>query len=414
MLTPHAKVLRDNQRIIVKASELVPGDVIFLEEGDYVPADARLFEIKHLRTIESSLTGESLPVNKTSEILTKASSIGDKKNMVWKDTFVSGGYGKAVVTATGLKTAIGKIAKSLSDIKTEPSHFQKKIDKLGTQMGIASVAAAAVLFGIGYFTMDTTVNDLFLLAVAVMVSIIPEGLPSIIAIVLAIGSRRMTKRNAIVREFTATETLGAVTTIITDKTGTLTENALTVRKVYVINEPDIQVSGEGWTPIGSFRQGETILEALNHKSLQKLMTISALCNNSSVRHKPTENNYELIGDPTEGALLVLSRKGGFNPTLPALNKLDDLPFNSTIKMRASIIQNEKTNELFVIGAPEKVVQKCKWVLTSNGVKTLDESLRNAIREKITSWSLDSMRVIALAYKEHSNQRSMNTNWTIWF
>ncbi len=401
MLTPQAKVLRDNQQMIVKASDLVPGDVMILEEGDYVAADARLFEVKHLRTIESSLTGESLPINKTSEILTETVSIGDKKNIVWKSTFVSSGYGKAVVFATGRNTSIGKIATSLADIKVEPSHFQKKIDKLGTQMGIASVAAAAILFGVGYFTLDLSINELVLLAVAVMVSIIPEGLPSIIAIVLAIGSRRMTKRNAIVREFTATETLGAVTTIITDKTGTLTENALTVRKVYLANEPEIKVSGEGWTPIGSFQQEESILEVQHHEALKKLMTISALCNNSSVRHNASENSYELVGDPTEGALLVLSRKSGIEPALLKLKKIDDLPFNSTTKLRASIIQKEKTNALFTIGAPEQILKKCEWVLTSNGIKTLDEITRNNIQQKINSWSLDAMRVIALASKEYS-------------
>lgn len=401
MLTPQAKVVRDNQQFLVKASALVPGDVIVLEEGDYVPADARLFELKHLRTIESSLTGESLPVNKTIEILAPAVAIGDKKNMVWKSTFVSGGYGKALVTGTALNTAIGNIASSLSAIKIERSHFQKKIDSLGTQMGIASAVAAVALFCVGYFTLDMPMNELFLLAVAVMVSIIPEGLPSIIAIVLAIGSRRMTKRNAIVREFTATETLGAVTTIITDKTGTLTENALTVRKIYMVNEPDISISGEGWIPIGSFQQNATILEAQRHTGLEKLLTISALCNNASVRHKTSENTYELIGDPTEGALLVLSRKGGIEPATLKLSKIDDLPFNSTLKMRASIVQNGTTSDLFAIGAPERILSKCTHALTLDGVKPIDDTLRTSIHQKINAWSLDAMRVIALAYKETS-------------
>lgn len=404
MLVLHAKVIRDNRQHLVTVSELVPGDVIVLEEGDHVPADARVFESKHLRTVESSLTGESLPVSKTTEAINEAASIGDKKNMVWKSTFVSGGYGKALVTGTGASTAIGHIAASLSRIKTERSHFQKKIDRLGTQMGIASVVAAVALFGVGYLTLDMPLHELFLLAVAAMVSIIPEGLPSIIAIVLAIGAKRITKRNAIVREFTATETLGAVTTIITDKTGSLTENALTVRKVSLFGEPDIEVSGEGWVPIGSFQLEKTILEPLHHAGLKKLLTISALCNNASVHHRDSGNGYELTGDPTEGALLVLSRKGGLERESLRLTKADDLPFNSTLKMRASLIKGESTSELFVIGAPERILSTCNRLYTGNGIQPMEDATRTAIRQKINDWSQDAMRVIALAYKEASTSQ----------
>lgn len=400
MLTPLAKVIRENQKRVIQASELVPGDIIVLEEGDYVPADARLIDVKNLRTIESSLTGESLPITKTSDKQPSAISIGDKKNIVWKSTFISGGYGKAVVIATGLNTAIGKVARSLSEIKVEPSHFQKKINRLGTQMGIASVVAAVVLFVIGYFTLEIELNELFLLAVAAMVSIIPEGLPSIIAIVLAIGSRRMTKRNAIVREFTATETLGAVTTIITDKTGTLTENALTVRKLFLPGQHELLVSGEGWQPIGSFVQNAMVIEPHNHDTLKKLLTIAAFSNNSSIRHKSEENTYELIGDPTEGALLVLFKKAGLDPTNSKIKKIDDLPFNSSIKMRASLVETNVSRELLVIGAPEKILRKCNRVLTTDGVKAIDENTRTTIQKVIDDWSLDAMRVIALAYKEY--------------
>ncbi|GCC50404.1 HAD family hydrolase [Chryseotalea sanaruensis] len=401
MLLPQAKVIRDNQQLLVKASELVPGDVIILEEGDHVSADARLIELKHLRAVESSLTGESLPILKTVEALKPASSIGDRKNMVWRGTFISGGYGKAVVIGTGLKTAIGSIASSLSAIKAEPSHFQKKINKLATQMGLASVVAATILFIVGYFTLDMPINDLFLLAVAVMVSIIPEGLPSIIAIVLAIGSRRMTKRNAIVREFTATETLGAVTTIITDKTGTLTENALTVRRIFLYGQPEVEVSGEGWIPIGSFQQSEAIIEASNNSVLKKLLLIAALCNNSSVRHKPAENTYELVGDPTEGALHVLSKKSGIDINVITIKKIDDLPFDSILKLRASVVKIGSSRELFAIGAPERILSRCKNVLTESRIELIDDVMQNKIKQKINSWSLDAMRVLGLAYKETS-------------
>lgn len=399
MLTPMAKVIRQNQKITIRATELVPGDIVILEEGDYVPADARLIFQRNLRAIESSLTGESLPATKTSDKLFPSTSIADKRNMLWKSTFISGGYGKAVVIGTGLNTAIGNVAKSLSEMKNERSHFQKKIDKLGTQMGIASIAAALVLFGIGYFTLDIEHNELFLLAVAAMVSIIPEGLPSIIAIVLAIGSRRMSKRNAIVREFTATETLGAVTTIITDKTGTLTENALTVRKICIANQPEFTVAGEGWRPIGSFQQNNTFIEPENNSELKKILEIAAYCNNSSIRHDQRLDVYELTGDPTEGALLVVSRKGGIDPASKAIRKIDDLPFSSSLKMRATLVEKEKSKTLFIIGAPEKVLSKCDYYLSAEGVTPIDQTMRLKLQQTINAWSSEAMRVIALAYKD---------------
>lgn len=401
MLIPNAKVLRNGQQQLLKSFDVVPGDVIILEEGDVIPADARLFELKHLRTMEASLTGESLPVSKVTEALSENVSIGDLRNMVWKSTFVTGGYARAVVTGTALNTVIGNIASTVSGIKAERSHFQKKIDKLGTQMGIASVVAAIALFIIGYITLDLQLDELLLLAVAAMVSIIPEGLPSIIAIVLAIGSRRMTKRNAIVREFTATETLGAVTTIITDKTGTLTENALTVKKVYFSEEKEVEVSGDGWTPIGSFQQSGVTIDIDQHSQLKKLVTISALCNNSTIRHNAPENKYDLIGDPTEGALLVLSRKAGIDPRALNIQKIDDMPFNSDLKMRTSLVRGASAVDLFVIGAPEQILAKCNRFLSTGAVKPMDDDLRGHISRKVNDWSLDAMRVIALAYTETS-------------
>lgn len=412
MLSPAAKVIRTGQRMLIDAIQLVPGDMIILEEGDHIPADARLIESKNLRSIESSLTGESLPVNKTKDTQEQTASIADKKNMVWKSTFIAGGYGRAVVTATGIHTVIGKVAKTLEAIPVEPSHFQKKINRLAGQMGMASVIAAMLLFVIGYLTLDLPLNELLLISVAAMVSIIPEGLPSIIVIVLAIGSRRMAKHNAIVREFTSTETLGAVTTIITDKTGTLTENALTVTKIWLWDEPDIQVTGEGWRPIGNFFQQGLLFEPANHPVLQEILRIAALCNNSSIRHDSNLDTYELIGDPTEGALLVLSRKGGIIPSTNTFKKLDDLPFSSSLKIRASLVRNDKNMQfLLVIGAPEVVLLKCTHVLTKKGIIPLDETIREKIRNKINSWSIDAMRVIALAYGNYKdaqiNEKKIN-------
>jgi Ca2+-transporting ATPase len=397
LLVPMAKTVRNGQRLTVNASALVPGDILVVEEGDHIPADARIIRAKNLRIIEASLTGESLPVSKHELKQAKATSIADQKNMLWKSTFVASGHAVAVVTAIGTSTAIGRIAQSLRSMPVERSHFQRKIDKLASQMGSASVIAAAILFVVGYFTLHLPFNELFLISIAAMVSIIPEGLQSIIVIVLAIGSTRMTKRNAIVREFSATETLGAVTTIITDKTGTLTENALTAKKIFIYNEPDIEVTGEGWNPIGTLVQDMAPIEAKNHNTLQHALEISAICNNAVIRHTDNEE-YQLIGDPTEGALIVLARKGGIVASVGGLTKIDDLPFDSRLKMRSSLIAHHKERQLFVVGAPEIVLQGSSRVRTKEGVISLDDSIRRLLKDKITSWSANAMRVIALASK----------------
>ncbi|HEY9048514.1 MAG TPA: HAD-IC family P-type ATPase [Ohtaekwangia sp.] len=400
LLVPQAKVLRNGQRVTLKASQLVPGDIVSLEEGDYIPADGRLIEVKNLRTIESSLTGESLPVNKSVDAQPVAVSLGDKKNMVWGSTFVASGYGIFIVTGTGSATAIGKIAQTLAAIPVRPSHFQQKINTLATQMGVASLFAAIVLFVVGYFTTDMALNELFLVSVAAMVSIIPEGLQSIIVIVLAIGSMRMTRRNAIVREFTSTETLGAVTTIITDKTGTLTENALTVKKLFVWDKPDILVSGEGWMPLGTFTSQDVTWEPAGQRAMQQALLIAGVCNNASIHHDVKQNIYSLVGDPTEGALLVLSRKAGISIPADNIVKIDDLPFDPGIKMRATLVRHENARQLFVIGAPEMVLKKCTHVFTDKGIIPLDENMRASLYHKINTWSQESLRVIGIAYRDY--------------
>lgn len=401
MLLQQAKVLRNGHPIILPARELVPGDIIILEEGDSIPADARLIEIKNLRAIESPLTGESMPVSKSIEILTGETELADRKNMVFKGTFIAGGYAKALVAATGLDTAIGQIAQSLDQIVSTKTNFQKKTDALAWQMGLLSILGAFVLFLMGYFIQDIPMDELLLISIAALVSVIPEGLPAVLAIVLAIGAHRMSQRNAIIREFSATETLGAVTTIITDKTGTLTQNTLTVRKVYLPGEDPWKLSGEGWSPIGSFTQQGMVTEVAEHPLLSQLMRIAAWCNNASIKHDLEKDTYDLVGDPTEGALLVMARKGGVLPDKEQknLSKIDDLPFNATLKLRATLIEELEKKFLFVVGAPEQILEHCTSVASTQGVKVLHETARDGLREIMDGWTDEAMRVIALAYRE---------------
>lgn len=400
MLVPQAKALRNGAKVTLPARELVPGDIIVLQEGDSIPADARLIEAKNLRAIEAPLTGESVPVQKTIEPLPAETPMADRRNMLYKGTFIAGGYALAVVTGTGVNTAIGEIALSLSKIKPAKTNFQQKIDNLARQMAIIAVVNATALFSIAYFYRKGALDEVLLVAIAAMVSSIPAGLPAVLAIVLAIGANRMAKRNAIVREFTATETLGAVTTIITDKTGTLTQNTLTVRKVFVPDMPEWDITGEGWSPMGNFMHGQTVVDPQDVPALSRLLTVCGWSNNSDIQHDKEKDIYRLIGDPTEGALMALAHKGGCFPKQdPDIRKIDDLPFNSTLKMRATLVENKGNRQLLVVGAPEKVLAKSAYVSTPEGIVPMSEEWMHRLRHKMDEWSMQAMRVIALAWRD---------------
>jgi len=398
MIVKTAKVFRGGKLFIIPSSQLVPGDILILEEGDSIAADGRIIQSKNFRTMEASLTGESLPVSKKEEIYSKETALADRKNMVWKSTFVAGGNSKAIVTGTGSNTAIGNISESLDEIVNKRTNFMRKTDVLAKQMSVIAIMSALLIFCVGYFYRHFALDEMLLVSIAALVAAIPEGLPAVISIVLAIGAKRMAKRNAIVREFTATETLGAVTAILTDKTGTLTQNSLTVRKVFVPGDSDYTVTGIGWFPAGNFLQEKTIINTEKNIALQKLLKIAAVSNNSDFRHDKKANTYELIGDPTEGALFVLARKGGINNEHLQKYIFDDLPFDSVKKLRATLIKEDKYPELYVTGAPEKLLERSISVLTSQGESRLKKKDKEQIQEKISEWSNHAMRVIALAYK----------------
>jgi P-type Ca2+ transporter type 2C len=400
IIVPTAKVYRDGELNEIKAKELVLGDVVLLEEGDLIPADARVFEAKNLRTVESSLTGESSPVNKRTDQLPADIAIGDRFNMVWMGTFIAGGQAKAVVVATGKETGLGEIAEDIGKVKKKKSYFEKKIDKLAVQMGVIAILGAGNIFAVGYYLKRIPFQEIMSFTIASLVSVIPEGLPAVLVIVLAIGANRMAKRNAIIRRLSATETLGITTVISTDKTGTITQNTMNAREILFNGTEKVEVTGSGWEPSGSFYQGKVKVSPLENHVLSKLFHVAALCNNSKLIKE--NQGHKIIGDPTEAALIVLAEKAGLKSDLIQEKKIDDLPFNSELKYRASLVSKEKKQELYVIGAPEVIISRSNYFLTENGTKRKFNDKDEVLKEtdQLTS---QAMRTIALAYRPHKEK-----------
>ncbi len=396
LVVPYAKVYREWVLEKVRASELVVGDIIQLEEGDRIPGDARLIEVKNFRTMESSLTGESLPVDKFSGILSRKTGFADRKNMVWMGTFVVSGRALAVIVSTGGNTAIGTIAEDIGKIKTERSHFQKKTDLLAKQMAIIAIIGALVTFLVGYFVRGLQFVEIFLFTIASLVSGIPEGLPAVLAIVLAMGARRMAKRNAIIRNLPATETLGVVSVIVTDKTGTLTENTLDIEKVVTSSGELYGVSGDGWNPKGEFYKKGKKINPLKEEDLKKILRISKICNRASL-FKKEGGEYGVIGDPTEAAFAILAEKARINK-IDGEKKIDDMSFDSELRYRASLSELNGKKELYVIGAPEEILKKCKYYLKGNAKVAIDSEYIREFSSKIGRMSGEAIRVLALAYK----------------
>ncbi|ERM80738.1 hypothetical protein P872_21215 [Rhodonellum psychrophilum GCM71 = DSM 17998] len=399
MMVVKARVLRNGKSIIVMARELVPGDIVVLEEGDSIPADCRVIESKNLRCIEASLTGESVPVGKQTEALPENTVLADQINMLFKGTFVASGFARALVSGTGTNTAIGDIADTLSSIKNEKTNFQKKTDILATQMSVLAIVSAIILYVLGSYFSDLSNEELMLISIAALVAAIPEGMPAILSLVLAIGSHRMAKRNVIIRQLNSVETLGAVTVIITDKTGTLTQNRLIVEKIMQLDKQEFKVGEEGITQVENSEQNPTKIDLQKNPALDKLLQIAAISNNSEIKYNQEKKTDEIVGDPTEGALKVMAKIGGIIlADTDKSKKIDDLPFNSKLKYRATLFEDNNRRELFVIGAPEKILEISTRFLDKEGEKTKTEETKKHIEGKIEEWSNDAMRVIGLAYK----------------
>ncbi|MBU7044465.1 MAG: HAD-IC family P-type ATPase [Theionarchaea archaeon] len=398
MASPHATVRRDGNEIVIPAGVVVPGDVLILETGDRVAADARLLNSEELTVNESALTGESEPVVKEPGQFPESHPLADRKNMIWMSTSITGGRGIAIVVSTGMNTAIGTIASEVKETKREKTPLQKRIHRLSIFIGGAAVGLATVVFILGILR-SYNVGDIALFSVATAVSAIPEGLPAVISITLALGVKRMADQNAIIRQLPAVETLGSTTVICSDKTGTITKNEMTVVKAWVAGKT-YSVTGEGYTPEGSiYREGEDDPLSEIPDDLNTLATIGGVANNAQLNHTDTWN---ILGTPSEGALLVFTRKAGINLHDLKIQqpRKKEFPFSSAHKYMATVHDVEEGNKMmYVKGAPERILQFCTHILENGEKVELDESKLRHIREINAAFANDALRVIAGAYRE---------------
>jgi P-type Ca2+ transporter type 2C len=403
---PEADVIRqqDTQSdpMTVRASQVVPGDIILLDSGDRVPADARIIEAVNLRIDESMLTGESVAVDKTSEPLEGDLVVADRKNLVFSGTIVTEGRGKAVVYATGERTQMGEIATLIEEAEKVQSPLQKQTAQLGKVMGILAIFFSGLILIAG-LVRGFPLSELFLFVIAAAVSAIPEGLPAVMSITLAVGVNRMARRNAIIRRLPAVDTLGATTVICTDKTGTLTTNQLTVQRL-VLEGRVIQLSGKGFTPQGEFTEDGETLNPNSDESLRKTLQIALLCNDASLRKKDGKGGqeWEIHGDPTEAALIVAAGKAGMvkDQVDDDFPRIDEIPFSSERKFMATFHRDSNGKALaYVKGAPEVVLQRCSHYLIEDELVVLDEEARKKVIETNDNMAQEALRVLAVAYRE---------------
>lgn len=402
MAAPEAKVIRDSTVQVIPARELVPGDIVLLEAGNYVPADLRIVESVNLKIDESALTGESVPVEKNAEkVLSGEVPLGDRVNCAFMGTVVTYGRGKGIVVSTGMKTEIGMIAKMLESYEEEVTPLQKKLEETGKILGIASLVICGVVFVIGILR-GISFLEMFMTSISLAVAAIPEGLPAIVTIVLALGLQRMVKRNSIIKKLHAVETLGSTTVICSDKTGTLTQNQMTATKIYTDGQ-FFSITGEGYRPTGDFYLDDKKVDPKANTALEQLLKIGALCNDAKlekVNQGEDSSNWRILGDPTEGALVVAAAKAGlFTSELEKDQpRLKEIPFDSDRKLMTTIHPWDGKYVAYVKGAPDVLISRSKYIFKANQVRPLTQDDIEEISKANKAMASHALRVLALAYR----------------
>lgn len=391
LLSHKATVVRDGERMDIDANLLTVGDIVLLNPGDKVPADLRLFSTNNLKIEESLLTGESVPSEKNTAILEANTMLGDRANMAFSSTTVSAGTGKGIVIATGIDTEIGKINKMISDMQPLVTPLLRQTAKFGKAISIIIVAVAIIIYLFGYFFRDYDPNELLMSVIGLAVAAIPEGLPAILSIILAIGVQNMAKRKAIIRTLPSVETLGSVSVICSDKTGTLTKNEMTVQSV-VTRDRTFDVSGTGYAPEGKITFDGEDVNVSDNRPLTKLIDCFYYCNDASLGMD--ENDRWIVkGDPTEGSLITLYDKAGLNEL--NIRRLATIPFDSEYKYMAILADLGDRRLIFIKGAPDRLLDMASSERSENGVQKFD---RNYWEQKIQEEAQSGKRLMGAAYK----------------
>jgi magnesium-transporting ATPase (P-type) len=395
MLTLQAAVFRDGRRIVVPAESVVPGDIVFLHSGDKIPADLRLIQVKNLQTQEAALTGESVAVEKSTRPVSEAAVIGDRTCMVYSGTLVAYGQGTGVVVATGDHTELGRISSMLAEVEQLTTPLLRQIAVFGRWLTVAIIAVAAITFAFGILRREYSMGEMFLAAISLAVAAIPEGLPAIMTITLAIGVQRMAQRHAIIRRLPAVETLGSVTVICSDKTGTLTRNEQTVQTIATAQHL-FAVSGSGYDPTGEFsRDGEKVTPA-DHPDLLEALRAAVLCNDAGLRQ--VDGDWRLDGDPIEGALLAAGLKAGLDPEAErqAWPRTDVIPFASELRFMATLHHDRAgRGVIYLKGAPERVLEMCGAQYGPEEGQALQREYWQECGDKLAA---DGQRLLAVACK----------------
>ena len=400
MAAPTAAVVRQGIEVKVPARELVPGDVIILHTGDRIPADARLLEAVNLQLEEAALTGESVPVEKRTDVLHEGDlQVGDRSNMVYAGTAVSYGRGRALVVATGMQTEFGQIAQMLQAVETGKTPLQRNLDRVGTVLARATFVIVAIIVALGLLRGQPFI-EMLIFGVALAVAVVPEALPAVVTISLAVGVQKMVKRHALIRRLPAVETLGSTSVICSDKTGTLTKDEMTVRQIYCAGHV-FSVSGAGYNPTGVFstEDGEHLAPTA---ALRRMLIASMQCSDTLLV-EGAEGNWDIKGDPTEGALVVAAAKAGlqkeqFDASYP---RVHEIPFSSETKRMTTLHRAGDSLTAYAKGAPEVILDSCDFALSDNGSQALDSARRAQILGQAQIMAGAALRVLAIAYKPDS-------------